>query len=395
MAGSSLSPHVLGSGQHKAFLYDRGGLNRIAPINGLRLCRWDRYRDDISQATLIVDPSKCSDALKIMHTGRHEIVIYRDEERVWEGPITRRTLKAKSVEIAAHDICHYLNRTNMRNAYDNRYSTTASKVAPVTQRMEVILRNELARKETLGYNLLSYLDVRTSALTALTSRLTLPYERNVWEEMDEMAAKNGLDYTTIGRRIVLSDVHELIGRTPMLTDKDFTDEVVLTEYGMELATISAVTDGEGRYAVVGGIDPYYGETELLHTIYGERVDFADPDNPTSDELAALSEQMVGQARRNLSGRYPTPATVRVPDGTPLAPTAPVTIADLIPGVRIPVRATQLTVTVEQEQKLDRIRVEQDEDGETVSIWLSPAPGTSPWEDDIIAEQEENKDVVRA
>jgi hypothetical protein len=50
--------------------------------------------------------------------------------------------------------------------------------------------------------------------------------------------------------------------------------------------------------------------------------------------------------------------------------------------------------VEQEQKLDRIRVEQDEDGETVSVWLSPSPGTSPWEDDILAEQQENKDVVR-
>lgn len=373
---------MLGTGTHEVFLYDRGGTNRIGTFPKFEEVRWSRQRDDISQAALIVEPNRCSEVLSAMHVGRHEIVVYRNGDRVWEGPITRATYKEGNVEVTAHDICHYLQRTIMRSGYDNRYSTIDSKVAAVTERMRVILINELARKESMtpSYNILANLDIRTSTDTARTSRMTFPYESTVWEEMDYMGARSGLDYTALGRRLLLFDVHDVIGRTPMLTDKDFQKELVVTSYGMELATHSAVTDGDGHWAAVGGNDAYYGEVELLNTLYGEGVSFADPDNPTAAELEALEVEMVSQAKRNLSGRYPTPTVVRVPNGTGLNPNAPVTIETLVPGVRIPVRATRLTIVAEQEQKLDTLEVTQNSRGERVEVTLSPAPGTSPWED---------------
>jgi hypothetical protein len=64
----------------------------------------------------------------------------------------------------------------------------------------------------------------------------------------------------------------------------------------------------------------------------------------------------------------------------LDPSAPVCINELVPGVRIPIRSTLACLTLEQEQKLDKVQVEQTPDGETVSITLSPAPGTTPWDD---------------
>lgn len=375
----------LGIGVHQVFLYDRGGANRIGRLRGTRVVRWNRERDAISDATVILDPMSCdNDALDALWkgVGRFEIVIFRNEIRVWEGPITRVTWKATSVEVTAHDVCHYAARTAMRNAYDNRYSTENSKVAPVTERMRIILTHELARKEALNppINVLPFLDVRTSADTANTGRFTPPYFSSVWEEMDHMGARLGLDYVAVGRRILLNDVHEVIGRTPMLTDSDFMSELIVTSYGMELATLSAVTDGEGRYAVVGGVDDYYGEVELIHTLYGEGGDFEDPDNPTEEELAALATEMRSQAQRNLAGRYPTPTVVRVPDGTRLNPLAPVAIEQLVPGVRVPVRATRLRIALQQEQKLDKITVEETDKGETISVKLSPVPGSTPWDD---------------
>jgi hypothetical protein len=394
-APAPVDTNTLGSGIHSVFLHDRGGQRRIGAIIDNTMVRWERVRDDISTATIIVSPEgvmACSDVLREMSVGRHEIVIYRNKERVWEGPITRITWKSSSIEITAHDICHYLTRTIMRSGYDNRYSAENSKVGPVTERMRTILVNELQRKEALTppYRILNYLDVRTNENTVNTARLSLPYQRTVWEEMDEMAAKSGLDYTVVGRRLALWDVHDNIGQLPLLSDKDFESELIVTAYGMELCTYSGVTDGEGRWGAVGtSQDPYYGEVELLHTMYGEGLDAADPENPTQEELDALARELTSQAQRNLAGRYPTPTIVRIPDGTGLNPNAPVTITQLVPGVRVPIRATLLSLTLEQEQKLDRLAVEQTAGGETVSVTLSPAPGSTPWDDstDSMSEDE--------
>jgi hypothetical protein len=374
----------LGTGTHRAFLYDRGGARKIAEITDITTLRWSRIRDDISEATIIVNspPPQCCAILANIAVGRHEIVIFRDQDRVWEGPITRVNWKATAVEITASDVCHYLSRTIMHNAYDNRWAKTGSKVGPVTHRAQAILANELKRKEALStpINVLRFLDVRTDAATTKTSRFTYPYQSSVWEEIDYMAQRLSLDYTTIGRRIVIFDTHAVLSRLQMLTDKDFTDELIVSSYGMELATVSAVTDGEGHWASVGGIDDFYGEVELLNTTYGEGVKPANPTAPTKAELAALASEMTSQAQRNLSGRYPIPTVVRVPDGTQLDPSAPVCINELVPGVRIPIRSTLACLTLEQEQKLDKVQVEQTPDGETVSITLSPAPGTTPWDD---------------
>lgn len=382
----------LGVGVPRVFLYDRGGTRRIAEITDLAVVRWSRVRDDISSATVIVNsPSReCCALLAAISVGRHEIVVYRDNDRVWEGPITRVSWKASTVEVTAHDICHYISRTIMRSAYDNRYAKTNSKVGPVTTRAQVILQHELKRKEALSpaYNILRFLDVRTHEKTTRTSRFTPPYYSTVWEEMDYMAARLSLDYTTIGRRLILFDTHDVIGRSQMLTDKDFTDELIVTSYGMELATRSAVTDGEGHWAAVGGVDPYYGEVELLNNTYGEEVRPENPTAPTKAELAALAREMASQAQRNLAGRYPIPTVVRIPDGTQLDPSAPICINGLVPGIRVPIRTTLACLDLQQEQKLDSVTASWDASGEKVSVTLSPAPGTTPWDDESESSEEE-------
>lgn len=376
----------LGQGENVAFLYDRGGSRPIAmlPPADMGLIRWNRKRDDMSNCTMaLVSPgSDCCQIIREMQVGRHEIVVFRNGERSWEGPLTRISYKADSVEVEAHDVMHYASRTIMRSAYDNRYRKKGSRIGPVTKRAQNVLQRELARKEALGYNILKFLDVRTHPQTTKTSRYTPAYFSTVYDEMEYMAAKLSLDYTVIGRRIVVSDVHDILGRVQMLTDKDFTDELIVTSYGMELRTRSAVTDGEGNWAAVGGVDPFYGEVEFVDTSYGEEVKPATTSaKPTKAELAAMMKEMASQARRNLTGRYPIPTVVRIPDNTRLSPEAPVTLNELIPGIRVPIRATLACLELQQEQKLDYMQVEQSRDsGESVTITLSPAPGTTPWDD---------------
>lgn len=350
----------------------------VGVIDPVTLVRWNRVRDDISNAVVMVrNPGpECSGLLADLRSGRHELVIYRGDDRVWEGPITRIAYHDTYVEIEARDVMHYVYRTIARAAYSSAYPN----VETVTERMRRMLVAELARKEALSppINVLPYLDIRTTDTTAKTTRSIKKYQMTVWEDIDTMAARSGLDYTVIGRRIVAHDVHEMLGRTPVMTEADFQSGLIVTEYGMELATYSAVTDGEGNWGAVGGPDDYYGEWELLATAYEEEV--ASNDTNTADP--PTTKELQEQANRNAASRYPAPVVVRVPDGSLINPrTTALTMESFVPGIRIPIRATLTTRTVMQEQKLDKVRFEEDEDGETVAVTLSPAPGitTGSWE----------------
>lgn len=368
-----------GCENHRAYVYDRGGQRRIGEVTGFTSIRWNRVRDDISGATLFhfVPGADCAALLHNTEPGRHELVIFRGGHRVWEGPITRLALTATTVEIEAHDVLWYATRTIMRSAHDNAYPHTEY----VTERVASILRTEMARKEAQDppINMLDFLDVRTNTDTARTSRSTLPYQKYVWEEMDDMAAKAGLDYTVIGRGLVLWDTHDSIGQTQMMTTSDFLDDVTITAYGMELCTYSAVTDNNGNWGAWGaGANEtdagYYGEIELLASAYGEAASAADAPAPTTAE-------MISQARRNLAGRYPTPTIVRVPDGSGLNPsTVALTFDHLVPGVAIPVRFENPVRPMQQLQKLDQVTIEEDSLGERVAVTMSPFPGTTPWDD---------------
>ena len=143
-------------------------------------------------------------------------------------------------------------------------------------------------------------------------------------------------------------------------------DVIVTEYGLEGATRAYVTDGQGRWGASGLAtpDPYYGEWEIVDTVYQE-----------GDEIEEVPiAEMESQARRNLSGRNPVPVVVRVPDGSRLNPNGALSMSDLVCGARIPLVATLVARgEVEMMQKLDAVTVEESgEEGESITVTMSPA-----------------------
>lgn len=360
---------------HTAFIYDRGGLVKIGELDsGLQRVRWERIRDAMASATVTVtDPGgDCAELLGQVRTMRHEGVIFRGNKRVFEGPITRVESKRGQTVIDIKDIVMYANRTAVHAAYNNAHPN----IDFATARAERIIRAEMARKEALGYNLLSYLDVRSKTKgNARTSRSTKRYQLYVYDELEALASRGGMDYTTVGRSLLLFDTNEVIGRTRRLSDDDFIGDIILTEYGAELGNISIVTDGQGRWGKVGKTDPFYGEAELLHTVYDQG------DSLNINERVTTAE-MTTQAGRNAASRFPAPVVLRVPDGTTLHPDVVDELFDsLVAGMRVPLTSTQTVRQVTQEQKIDRLVFEETADGETVKITLSPAPGLTPWADE--------------
>jgi hypothetical protein len=348
------------------FVYDRGGKTRLAEITKLTLVRWNRVRDDISEATIQVNGLACQEqapSLENIQPGRHEIVIFRGQDRVWEGPVTRTEFTSDSVEIHAQDVLYYTNRTVMHAGYSNANPN----IDFVTNRIYNILVAELARKEALtpALNVVPFIVNHHTPNDAKTSAVTVPYQYSVWEHLDSLAARNGIDYCTVGRAIHIWDTHERLGQTATVSDADFLGDITVSTYGSELATRAIVTDGQGNAGIAGGIDPYYGEWETLATAFDEETD----DGPPPGQAALES-----QAKRNLSGRKPTPLMVRIPDNSSLNPLGVLRLIDLVPGVYIPLRSDSTIKTIKQMQKLDSVTVEETAEGENIMVTMYPAAG---------------------
>jgi len=353
------------TGQHHVEIFDRGGTQRVAELTDLDRVVWSRVRDDVSTArvSLGTDATRLQSELLSQlagSIGRYEMKVYRGDDPVWEGPLTLGTFHRQGLELEARDVMHYAARTIMHAGYDNSYPN----IGYVVERARLILATELARKEALDppINVVDYIVDHQEASDAKTSAKTLPYQFTVFEHIDSLAASRGMDYTVLGRAIHLWDTSKpAMGYTPVMTEVDFLGEMYVSVYGMELGTVTAATDGQGSYGTSGAIDDYYGEVERLDTAYDENATSA----PTTAELAS-------QADRNLAGRNPTPILVRIPDNSGLDMRGKFTIADLVPGVYIPLRATLNLVELAQMQKLQTVTVTETEEGETIQVTLYPA-----------------------
>lgn len=362
--------------RHTAYIYDRGGINRLGEIDGLIRVKWNRLRDSFSEAEIIgrATAPDCCSLMERTRSVRHELVIERDGKRVWEGPITNLKLTREGgFTVKARDVCFFPNRTVVKTTFSSAFPN----IRPVTEHAAAVIRAEMAAGEAYGFNVLNGLEVYTNSETANTSTITEAYGGYVWDMLDQLAQRSGLDYTVVNRRLILIDTHQFLGMGRRLVDEDFLDGLEVTEYGVELAVgnyVSGQDGAAGEVITTEGLD-YYGPIELLASSYGSGA--ADAEPPTQEELDE-------QALRNARSRYPAPVVLRVPENSRLAPSSVDDLFDwLVPGVGFPVYSDTTCREIEQIQKLDKVSFEEGAGGEKVSVTLSSAPigsGLPPEED---------------
>lgn len=347
---------------HTAYIYDRGGQTRVSQIVDISSVSWSRDRDGISEATIFVEGSACSaqaDILANIEPKRSELVIFRGDDRVWEGPVWRVGWHSDHVEINAHDVFQYVMETPLTQPYSNAYPN----VGLVTDRINAILQHEMPVWESLTppANVLPHVVIHHFPNEAQTTAVTKPFEMTVGEHIQHLAHYGGIDFACVGRAIHVWDVSRSLGRTRLLTEADFFSEVVITAYGSDMAAAVYVIGEDGVYGEAHEPSPYYGPWTRILTAYNEEGTEA----PTQTELNS-------QAERNLHGRIPVPVEVRVPDGSGIRLDDTLTIADLVPGVRVPLLATLNARQMSQLQRIDHVQVTETADGETVQITLTPA-----------------------
>ena len=158
---------------------------------------------ETSEASVVIEGDACDEQAPFIsgiRAHRHEMVIYRGQERVWEGPIHRIASHPSYTEIFAHDIVDYLMHTPLTQEYDNR----GVLAGPVSTRIGDIIEYELQhdRIQTVdgvpvtvyGWenldqpaNVLPYFFVHHWPNEAETVSYTKPFEMTVGEHLDGLA----------------------------------------------------------------------------------------------------------------------------------------------------------------------------------------------------------------
>lgn len=368
---------------HRAMIYDRGGQRRLGELKRLSQVTWSRDRDGVSESTIVIQGGdacdKQRDFVRRIAEKRHELVIFRGDDRVWEGPIFRIGDEGNKIVVAAKDVVAYLNGTMLSRDWDNRPTSTDG-VTEMTTRLANIIAYELTTSRTgrgVGgetipltawelldppINVLPHLAVHHFPNEARTSAFTRKFEMTVGMHLASAARSSGIDFTAVGRQIHLWDTSRAIGEIRTLTEKDFFGNVIVTGYGADHTQAAYVLGQEGVYGEAinpDGLD-FYGPWSTSFTAYNE-------EGTTAPTVGALNSQ----AARNTSGRSPVPVEVRVPDNSSIRLSETLKINDLVPGVRIPLRATLNARARNQMQKLDHLTVVETAAGEDVKVTLTP------------------------
>lgn len=338
---------MLGCAEEYAIaVMDRTGRSQQGELVNASALRWERVLDDTSEAVVTVpyQGPDCCELLAAAHPWCHEIAVYRGGLLVWQGPIVSIDYGREETVISAKDVTAWLAHRVIKTLLD--YSAAGYGPADLVTIAAALVRHGLAQDDPAVEQ---YLLTRPSGVTGERR-----YEPNASTVLDELAelARTGVDWTALGRRIILAGELPL-ARLSQLNDDHFAGELRVIKDGRQAATAATVV-GKGITATSGGVGP----CGLLETLANEQE--------ILDQASARAEaEAIIKAGTN-------PIRLQVPDGSALVPDAPVEINELIPGVLVPVVSTETCYDLAAELRLQRLQVTfEAEAGERVAVSLVP------------------------
>lgn len=376
---------------HSVYVTDRGGAQRLFTLNDIESVRYTRTLDDISVGEVVISGEACREQAELLgqvEPRRHELVIYRGDDRVWEGPIVSAEWGNDYVRFSARDVLEYLDARPITQYWPGPENGGPELMG---DRIEQIIRYEMAWTyiapglspqfvrpwDSGGYgsitpaiDVLAHLEVRPG--TVITRTETYPFEMTVYEHLSTLA-RGGLDYTTIGRKILIWDSRETIGQTRTMTTKDFAGNLKVYGSGQDLVGVQHVVasrdtdDGElppTSTANVGSAlrdTSYYGPWAKIHS-------------REEEDTAVSREALNTQALRLSAGRIPLPTEIVVDGGARILLDDTLTIHSLVAGVDVPIVAVLAGRTMNQVQRFRHIGISETSSGEEITASLNPGRG---------------------
>ncbi|MEV6740470.1 hypothetical protein AB0N14_27370 [Streptomyces sp. NPDC051104] len=305
---------------------DRSGAT-VAVADVLVEVEWNRVLDGTSSARAVIQPGgDCCNRLGRIGSWRNRLVLFRDDQYVWDGPITDVTWSLGQVELTAEDILVWL---------DNRVPHQDQTFTNVDL-MDIAawLIEDGYAPDDPGHT------VEVIGRAGINGSRS--YSANIGQTGDHLRqlAEAGLDYTAIGSKILLIPETHLVS-VGRLSDADMPDGLEVSEDGKSLVTrwIVAGSESSGVIGTDGGTDPYYG----LHERYVEQSEISD----------ATSATEAAKARRRASATVPVFIDTQQ---VTISPLAAIDVPSLVPGWCLDITSASTCRTVSQRLKITGVKV---------------------------------------
>lgn len=330
---------------------DRRGDRQLGELLDVSALEWTRVVDDTSTARVSVPVAgpDCCRLLSSVNDWCNQLALWRyaggRPQLVWQGPVTYLDYGRDDVVIDAQDVTAWLFKRRIRELIDYTAATGAGPADLVDIAVALVAHG----LDPDDPGIADFLLAVPSGVVG--ERQYVANSAYVGDALAELA-RTGIDYTTIGRRLIIAGEIP-IATLPTLGDDHFAGEIRVIKDGRAAASDATVV-GKG---VIGRASTP-GACGLLEVLVNEEEIL---DQPSADAEAASL----------VAGGTPTPLIVNVPDGSQLDPRAPVGINDLIAGVQVPVTSTQTCRRVASGLRLQRLAVSFGDQGESVRVTLVP------------------------
>lgn len=339
---------MLGRGENYTVqVIDRGSFTVIADITRyVTRMQWTRITDDTSSAKVELAISECCQVIAKINSIRHEIMIKRDDKIVWNGIIVT-LVQQPYLDLASlecRDVTALLDWRVVHNDIDNTGAPTD--LATIANN---IIVDALSPDD---WNILPYVTVTPAGVTG-ERKVQASENRTAGEEIRELA-RTGIDFTTIGRRILIRGEELNLIPIGVLHESHIIGDIQVIEAGLEMASKWYV-QGSALTGIAGGVDSYFGLVERV-----------------ARETSILDQNSANQAaqtRLDLKNR--PPAVLQIPDGSQLSPKSPFDINQLIPGCHVDVSLKNICKPIYQTMRLQKVVVDIDAGNEKVAVNLQP------------------------
>lgn len=345
-----------GSGSYRIEVWERdraAGRVRHLVLPGVERVSATRELSQISEANLDIPyppDMDLADRLGGLRTIRFEIDAWRDDALIWSGPVTRLAWGRTMLKLSAKDFLWWLTRRFVRTrlAFENVEGADGTEDLAVIA--EIAIRSALTSDDP---DIARWLLFHAGGAVGV-GRYETAERVTAMEVLDDLTPL-GLDYTCLGRQIVVWSVDRPLPDLGPMTDVDFTDDLEVVEDAEDACTLAAVT-GAGIAGEAGGTDSYIGLVE-------RRFD-ADSTQTRFGPLQAAAAQQV-------SARNPAPLQINLPSGS-LAPGCAIHPSRLVPGAYADLTVIGTPRQVRQTMRLQSVEFSRTGvDAEQVSVAFEP------------------------
>lgn len=334
----------LGTARYDAVITDRAGRKLWQSGNmSMQSVTWEREYCETTSATieLTANPYVANQ----VEPWVHKLTIYRDDDMVWHGIVRQVRASSLLLKITAYDASVYFGyrRVGQPRHYFNRDAVTVAQ--------DLVI-------DSFGLDdPLEVLDGLVVENSYLWMTMDLAVATTLVKDPMEDLVKQGFAWTVSAGRMILGP-NPAKYTTAQITDDHWTADVEVVKEGAD-----CIND----VLVLGkGVRGYWADRSTQVGVL-QGIEKADS--------LVHEEDCVAQAKRSvMEAQYP-PRQIVLPSSARLLANAPVSINELIPGVRVPISSNQTGITIGSTMVIKKIAVTVDEKGENVGMTLMEPPST--------------------